>query len=123
MGDVRADVEQLKNDLTDGAGDALEKVVTFTRERPHIAVGIALSAGWILGNGLHPRLALGATQLAYKALLGGVLAQSGLLRTLGIEEEEEDREEAPAGPQASPGARRASPEGKVGPRRGSAVKE
>jgi len=122
MADVRADVEQLKGDLTETAGEVLEKVVTFTRERPHIAVGIALGAGWILGNGLHPRLAMGATRLAYKALLGGALADGGLLRALGIEEEEEE-EVASSGPQVSTGARRAPSEGKASSRRGSAVKE
>jgi len=115
MADLRAEIEQLKEDLGERANDILDKAATFARSRPHLAVGAALGVGWVLGNGLHPRLAMGATRMVYKALVGSAFAGGGLMQTLGVEQEDAREDARAASRAAAPsGARRAAPEGKTG---------
>lgn len=86
MADKAMDMEALREDLASKANEALAHVIEFAREKPHAAVGIALGVGWVLGNGLPPRVIMGAARLGWKAMLGGALAGSGLTGILGGED-------------------------------------
>ena len=76
------DIEKIREEITEKGQEMIERAVDFAREKPHIAVGAALGIGWILGNGLPPRLIMAAARLGWKAALGGALAGSGILGTL-----------------------------------------
>jgi hypothetical protein len=117
MADHGASIEEIQGEFRAKVDEALGKAVAFARARPHVAVGEAFGVGWVLGNGLHPRMVAGAARLGWKAMLGGALASSGLMGALGAEGE------APTPPRARAGARPAVPEGGPRPRSGSAVKE
>jgi len=122
MADLRSDVEQLRNDLSGTTNEILERVTEFTRARPHVAVGVALGIGWILGNGLHPRIAMSATRLAYKTLIGGALVGGGFLQALGAEQQQDEGKRTSRA-SAPSGARRATSESDASPRKGSASRE
>jgi hypothetical protein len=77
------DIEAVKSEISEKANEVIGTAVEFARERPHVAVGIAFGVGWILGNGLPPRLILGAARLGWKAMLGGAVASSGLMGIFG----------------------------------------
>lgn len=81
------DLEALKSDIAQKAEQAASHAIDFARERPHAAVAMALGLGWVLGNGLPPRLIMGAARLGIKAALGGLLASGGLASILGGSDE------------------------------------
>jgi len=83
MATQQLDLEAMKRDISEKADEALAQVADFARERPHVAVGLALGLGWVLGNGLPPRIILGAARAGWKAALGGMLASGGLASILG----------------------------------------
>ena len=89
------DLEQIRGDLAERAQQAADEAVKFAQARPHLAVGLALGVGWILGNGLPPRVVMAAARLGWKAMLGSALASSGLLGVLG--EAAQDAGERPRG--------------------------
>jgi hypothetical protein len=65
-----------------------EQAIEFAREKPHVAVGIAFGVGWVLGNGLHPRVVLSAARLGWRAVIGGALGAggiAGILSQAGVE--------------------------------------
>ena len=79
------DIENVRNEIAEKANEVVGQAVEFAKERPHVAVGIALGIGWVLGNGLPPRVILGAARLGWKAMLGGALASGGLANLFGGE--------------------------------------
>lgn len=81
------DIEAIKNEVTERAQQVLGQAVEFARERPHAAVGVAFGIGWVLGNGIPPRLILAAARLGWKAMLGTALATGGLAGILGDSED------------------------------------
>ena len=76
------DLETLKSEIAEKGQEFLGKAVEFARERPHVAVGIAFGVGWILGNGVSPRLLMGAARIGWRSVLGGALAGTGLMGAL-----------------------------------------
>jgi hypothetical protein len=82
------DVESIQNEVAEKGRELLEKAAVFAREQPHLAVAAAFGIGWILGNGLSPRIVTAGARLGMRTLLGGALAGSGLVGVLGGEEGE-----------------------------------
>lgn len=76
--DQGLDLEQIKRDVTEQARALTDKASEFAREQPHAAVGIALGVGWILGNGLPPRLVMAAARMGWKAMLGGAIGTGAM---------------------------------------------
>lgn len=79
------DLDQVRKDITEKANMALGQAVEFAREQPHVAVGAALAIGWVLGNGLPPRLLTSAARMGWRAMIGGAIAGgtgAGLLNQL-----------------------------------------
>jgi hypothetical protein len=77
MAEQELDLDAVREELREKAKELAGKAATFAREQPHVAVGLAFGVGWILGNGLSPRLVMGAARMGWKALLGGALAGLG----------------------------------------------
>ena len=80
------DLESIQNDLKEKGRELIDKAAAFAREQPHIAVAAAFGVGWILGNGLSPRIVTAGAKLGVRALLGGALAGTGLVGVLGGDE-------------------------------------
>jgi hypothetical protein len=78
MAEQTIDMEALKSEIAAKGQEYLGKAAEFARERPHVAVGIAFGVGWLLGNGLSPKLLMGAARIGWRAVLGGALAGSGI---------------------------------------------
>lgn len=102
----RMQLESIEDQIGQKIRELANEAVQFAREQPHLAVGLAFGLGWVLGNGLSPRLLVAGARLGWKAALGGALAGGGLMSIL-------------SGTHAStmhvagtpqPGARRATPE-------------
>jgi hypothetical protein len=106
-----------KSEAVDRVQEALAKATEFAKERPHLAVGVAFGVGWLLGNGLHPRVVMGAARLGWRTWVGSALAGGGLLEALGFEQA------STPSTQAAVGAPRAMPGGGTPSRGGAAVKE
>lgn len=77
------DLDAIKGQISERANEVLGQAVDFAREKPHVAVGIAFGVGWVLGNGLPPRVIMGVARLGWKAALGGALAGSGIMGIFG----------------------------------------
>lgn len=77
------DIEQVKRDVATRANEIIGQAVEFAREKPHAAVGIAFGIGWVLGNGLPPRVIGTVARIGWRALLGGAVASGGLASMLG----------------------------------------
>lgn len=88
MKEQTLDIEALREEFGDRAKEFADKATAFAKEQPHLAVGLALGVGWILGNGLSPRIVGAAARLGWKAALGGALAGSGLAGILGNDSNE-----------------------------------
>lgn len=116
MAEQQLDLEALKADISEKAGEAVGRACEFARERPHLAVGIAFGVGWVLGNGLPPRLLLGVARLGWKAALGGMLASSGLAGLMGEAEGDGASERGP-----TTAVRQTQPEVGARPRGGSTI--
>jgi hypothetical protein len=82
----QVDLESIQDDLKEKGRELLDKAAAFAREQPHLAVAAAFGIGWILGNGLSPRIVSAGAKLGMRALLGGALAGTGLVGVLGGEE-------------------------------------
>lgn len=80
------DLEAIQNEVKEKGRELLDKAAAFAREQPHIAVAAAFGIGWILGNGLSPRIVSAGARLGMRALLGGALAGTGLVGVLGGDE-------------------------------------
>ena len=95
------DLEKLQDEVKEKGEELVGKAVAFAREQPHLAVAAALGLGWILGNGLSPKIVTAGARIGMKTLLGGALAGTGLAGVLGGEGigsllGMHEREEAPA---------------------------
>lgn len=77
------DIEAVREEISEKANELIGQAVEFAREKPHLAVGAAFGIGWILGNGLPPRVIMSAARLGWKAMLGGAIATSGLAEMFG----------------------------------------
>jgi hypothetical protein len=64
--------QDLEDDLLTMASHARERIEEFVREEPHLALGIAAAAGFVIGGGLTPRrllrlgMSLGGPTLAQR---------------------------------------------------------
>jgi len=76
--DESTDLQTLQGELGDRAKELLGQAADFAREKPHMAVGVAFGLGWVLGNGLPPRVVMGAARMGWRSMLGGALAGGGL---------------------------------------------
>jgi hypothetical protein len=101
------DIEEVRSEIAEKAEQIVGQAVEFAREKPHLAVGAAFGIGWILGNGLPPRVLMMAARLGWKAMLGGALASSGLMGILGGEDTVSPKRE----PRVSMGSSGAQPRG------------
>lgn len=118
MGEEQRDLEAMREDLAEKAREVAARVADFARERPHAAVAIAFGVGWVLGNGLPPRVLLGVARLGLKAALGGLLASGGLAELL-VGEEGEARPPGAAIRSSGPRIGRAGSEGSAAGTRGA----
>jgi hypothetical protein len=107
------DLDAMRTELTERAHEAMTKAADFAREKPHMAVGIALGVGWVLGNGLPPRLVMTAARLGWKAMLGSAIAGSGLAGILreatGVELPNAARQDARGTTRGSSGSSKEGP--------------
>jgi hypothetical protein len=53
------------------AGEVLEKVESFAREQPHIALAGALALGFVIGGGISPRMLGALAALGARTYLQG----------------------------------------------------
>jgi len=72
------DLEKLQDDMKEKGEELIGRATQFAREQPHLAVAAAFGIGWILGNGLSPKIVTAGARLGMKTLLGGALAGTGL---------------------------------------------
>jgi hypothetical protein len=79
------DLEKIQGEMKEKGEELLGRAVDFAREQPHLAVAAAFGIGWILGNGLSPKIVTVGARLGMKALLGGAVAGTGLAGILGGE--------------------------------------
>jgi hypothetical protein len=79
------DLEKLQDEVKEKGEELLGRAVEFAREQPHLAVAAAFGIGWILGNGLSPKIVTAGARLGMKTLMGGALAGTGLAGILGGE--------------------------------------
>lgn len=107
------DIEQIKSDIAEKANELIGQAVEFAKEKPHVAVGAAFAIGWVLGNGLPPRVIMGAARVGWKAMLGGALAGTGIMGILGGQDEGEGASRGPAVRSAQPSSHRREGHGRA----------
>ena len=71
--------EEIEKLIGAKAGKVADDVARFARERPHAALGIALGVGWILANGVPPRVFQVIATRAVRTAVRGVFMGGGLL--------------------------------------------
>jgi len=91
--------DEMRSELAERGEEILNRALEFARERPQAAIGIAFGVGWVLGNGVPPRLIMTAARMGFRAILGGALANSdlvGSLRDALGKQDVDTREESPS---------------------------